>query len=48
MSLPTDNPSNNNQKGQTITFKVGKYAAVLTTAFLMTQLLCSFGIEFVP
>ena len=43
----SNNPPTNNNK-QTLTIKVGKYAGILTAAFLVTQLLCSFGLEFVP
>jgi len=41
MSLP-----DNNKNEQTLKIKVGKYAGILTAAFLITQLLCSLGIEF--
>lgn len=44
----TSYPPTNNSNKQTLTIKVGKYAGILTAAFLVTQLLCSFGIEFVP
>ena len=48
MSTPGDPPPQTPPKEQTVRIKVGKYAGILTAAFLVTQLLCSFGLEFVP
>jgi len=36
MSTPGDPPTNNHPKERTVRIKVGKYAAILTTAFLVT------------